>query len=78
MNKASNPLKRKIHIGNAEWSYVIGRTGIKVRNPDLTKTTYVQYETMYGPIDVDRMQYKRTFHVKPSDVKAYIEKNLNE
>ena len=75
---ASNPLPRKIHIGGEEWSYQIGTSGVNIRNPDLTKTKYVQYTELFGMTveEVERAKNHKNFLVKPSDVRDYIEKNL--
>jgi hypothetical protein len=38
------PLPRKLHfMSSGMWSYQIGKTGVKIRNPDCTKSHFIPY-----------------------------------
>ena len=77
---ASGPLPRKINLPSGEWSFQIGRTGVNIRNPTLTKTTFVSYQDLFHmtPEEIERMKDNRTFTAKPSDIRDYIEGTLTK
>ncbi len=83
----TKPLPRKIHLPSGEWSYKVGRSGVRIRTPDCSKTDYVPFETLLGlsQSQVDDMKFdfsevnKPMFsdtHVTPAAVKDYVEKTL--
>ncbi len=70
--------ERKIHFLDAVWTYRIGGGGcVRIRDPN-GFTTSVGYAAVTGwdQETVNRGIWKRYFAVRPSDIKAYIEKNL--
>lgn len=67
------PLKKKIHITdhgetNGEWSYQIGRNGVRIRTPDMKTTVYKGFhDLLNGEFDGDEQ-----VSIKPSDIKEYL------
>jgi hypothetical protein len=74
---------RKIHIQNHIWEYRVGRQNVVIRSPQgfgKIKGAIVSCHIIKGlsnPDTFDRGKHKRTSDgmVKPSEVKAYIERN---
>jgi hypothetical protein len=77
---ASSPLPRKIHMGTGEWSYQIGKTGVNIRTPDLTKTQFIPFTKMFGmtPAEVEAAHDNHSLNVKPNDVRDYIAEHLEQ
>lgn len=61
---------RKLHIDGDEWSYQIGRTGVKLINPS-GKGSFVNFPDLLGwtPKQVKQAQDDHVFAVTPSLVK---------
>ena len=79
--KKLKPFGRKIHLGDAVWTYRIpGDEVVQIRNPELTRTFRVRISSVAGvtPMEVERARHKRTdiANVTPAMVKKYIEKHL--
>ena len=67
---------RKIHIGNEEWEYRVGKETVVLQTP-LGSKMYIGCHTIKGlsPDDFERGKWKKTSDgmITPSEIKAYIE-----
>lgn len=73
----SKPLPRQVHIDGKEWRWEYVGSTVKILSPEekywcikITDFTGMDYDT------IERGEYKKWFHMTPSFVKEYIEKNL--
>ena len=66
--------KRKIVIGETEWSYIIGGSMVVARNkvsPE-TRKIYLTELTGWTWDDIERRTYKRYFHITPSQIANWL------
>lgn len=74
---------RKVHIQGKVWQYEIGRTAVVIKFPSPHQargfTVAANLVVERTPDDLERGRHKKSSNgmIKPSDVKAYIEKNLS-
>ncbi len=70
---ARKPIKR-IHIDGVEYTYIIGRGDIVIRNPE-RKTILTDFSKVSGwdNNSIERGMRKRYFSVGPGDVKRWLE-----
>lgn len=72
--KTPEPLQRKLHLDNGEWSYSMGGKGVRIRTPDCKTTKYASFATLLGVEGEDVSDYN--LKVTPAVVKEYIENTL--
>lgn len=48
MRRTPKPLPRKLHMPSGEWSYDVGKAGIRIRTPDCERTVYVTADKLLG------------------------------
>lgn len=69
-----HPLPRRLHLSDGEWSYQIGDHGVRIRCPDLGKTTYVHFGKMTSTENPEADHPRIT----PAAVINYIEANREQ